>query len=115
MSFGSSLWRGKGKESSKDASKISQLRTISFLSVEGQIFFAVLARRLKAYMSNNGYFSAKRRVLEFSRCLEHTSAISHLNREAKINHGDLTAIWLELENADGPVRHSLIMEAVSLP
>ena len=37
------------------ASKISQFRTISLLSVEGKTFFAVLAKRLTVYMTNNGH------------------------------------------------------------
>lgn len=39
----------------KDASNISKFRTISLFSVEGEIFFAVLAKRLTVYMTNDGY------------------------------------------------------------
>lgn len=65
-------------------------------------FFAVLARRLTAYMSNNGYINTSVRnggVPEFPRSLEPISTIPQLNRNARINHGDLTAVCLVLANA----------------
>lgn len=48
----------------------------------------------------------------FPGCLENTSAITQLFREARIHHGDLTAVWLDLTNAYGSVQHALVMKAL---
>lgn len=55
----------------KDTSKISQFSTVSLLSVAGKVFFAVLAWRLTAYMTNNGYIDTsvqKEGFPEFQGC-----------------------------------------------
>jgi len=73
----------------KNFKHISQFRTISLLNVEGKIFFAILARRLSTYLTTNGYVDTsvqKGGVPGFSGCVEHTSAISQLIREAKVNN-----------------------------
>lgn len=53
------IWRKRMENSQvpkeKDASIISQLRTLSLLCVEGKIFFAVQAKRLRVYMTKYGY------------------------------------------------------------
>ena len=59
----------------------------------------------------NGYIDTsaqKGGVPGFSGCIEHTSAISQLIREANINKTDLTVVWLDLANAYGTVPHQLI-------
>ena len=95
----------------KDSKDVTQFRTISLLNVEGKIFFSVLSRRLSSYLLNNKYIdTAVQRggVPGFSGCIEHTSAISQLIREAKVNQNDLTVVWLDLANAYGTVPHQLI-------
>jgi len=87
----------------------------SLLNVEGNIFFAVLARRLTTYMTAND--SVDRSVQEggipgFAGCIEHTSIISQLIGEAKVNRGDLTVAWLNFANAYGRIPHKLIEEAL---
>lgn len=52
------------------------------------------------------------RVPGFSGCLEHTSVITQLISKARINHGDLTADWLDLANAYGSVLHALFTKAL---
>ena len=55
----------------EDARDISQFRTISLLSVEGKIFFSVLARRMTSYMTGNGYINTSIRkgaIPGFSGC-----------------------------------------------
>ncbi|XP_052257664.1 uncharacterized protein LOC127862512 [Dreissena polymorpha] len=94
---------------------ISQFRTISLLNVEGKIFFAVLARRLTTYLTANKYVDTsiqKGGVPGFSGCVEHTSALSQLIREAKVNQQDLTVVWLDLANAYGSIPHQLIRRAL---
>jgi hypothetical protein len=95
---------------------IEQFRTISLLNVEGKIFFSVLARRMTNYMVDNQYVDTsvqKGGVPGFSGCIEHTSIITQLVSEAKINKKDLTVVWLDLANAYGTIPHMLIQEALN--
>ena len=99
----------------ENSKELNQFRTISLLNVEGKIFFAVLARRLTTYLVANGYIDTsvqKGGIPGFSGCIEHTSTISQLIREAKVNKGDLTVVWLDLANAYGTVPHKLIEKAL---
>ncbi|XP_021365777.1 uncharacterized protein LOC110458420 [Mizuhopecten yessoensis] len=99
----------------KDSKHIGQFRTISLLSVEGKIFFAVLARRMTSYMMTNGYIDTsvqKGGIPGFSGCVEHTSVLSQLIREAKSSRGNLTVVWLDLANAYGSIPHELIEVAL---
>ena len=48
----------------------------------------------------------------FSGCVEHTSVISQLIQEAKVNKKDLTVVWLDLANAYGTIPHTLIEESL---
>ncbi|XP_060608354.1 uncharacterized protein LOC132760383 [Ruditapes philippinarum] len=48
----------------------------------------------------------------FSGCVEHTSALTQLLHEARINQKDLTVVWLDLANAYGSIPHQLILEAL---
>ena len=48
----------------------------------------------------------------FSGCVEHTSALSQLIREARIRNGYLTLVWLDLANAYGSIPHPLISVAL---
>ena len=41
-------------------------------------------------------------------CLEHTSVLTKIIREAKENKGDLTVLWLDLANAYGSIPHKLV-------
>ncbi|XP_021349432.1 uncharacterized protein LOC110466448 [Mizuhopecten yessoensis] len=99
----------------KDSKTVEQFRTISLLSVEGKIFFSILAKRMTAYMVENSYVdtsSQKGGIPGFSGCVEHTSVISQLIREAKQKKGNLTVVWLDLANAYGSVPHKLIEAAL---
>ena len=99
----------------KDSKTVTQFRTISLLNVEGKIFFAVLAKRMTQYLTSNQYIDTsvqKGGVPGFSGCVEHTSALSQIIREAKINQKDLTVVWLDLANAYGSIPHKLIETAL---
>ncbi|XP_069139210.1 uncharacterized protein [Argopecten irradians] len=66
-------------------------------------------------MTENQYIDAsvqKGGIPGFSGCVEHTSIITQLIREAKVNKKDLTVIWLDLANAYGTIPHMLIQEAL---
>ena len=99
----------------KNSKTINQFRTISLLSVEGKIFFSILAKRLTTYMLGNKYVDTsvqKGGIPGFSGCVEHTSALTQLLHEARIDHKDLTVVWLDLANAYGSIPHQLIKTAL---
>jgi hypothetical protein len=99
----------------RDSTSINQFRTISMLNVEGKGFFALLARRTTSFLTANKYVNTsiqKGGVPGFSGCVEHTSAITQLIREAKAGKKDLTVVWLDLANAYGSIPHQLIYKAL---
>jgi len=99
----------------KDSKNVKQFRTISLLSVKGKIFFSILARRLTIYMTTNTYIDTsvqKGGIPGFSGCVEHTSALTQLLHEARINKKNLMIVWLDLANAYGSIPHQLIQEAL---
>ncbi|KAJ8356215.1 hypothetical protein SKAU_G00190090 [Synaphobranchus kaupii] len=98
--FAEGVWIPK----EEDSRRIDQFRIISLLSVEGKIFFSIVARRLADFLSNNGYIDTsvqKGGVSGVPGCLEHTGVVTQLIREARENKGDLTVLWLDLANAYG--------------
>ena len=77
---------------------LKQFRTISLLNVEGKICLAVLARRMTNYMLGNQYIDIavqKGGVPGVSGCIEHTSVLTQIIREAKESKGELAVIWLD--------------------
>ncbi|XP_052237971.1 uncharacterized protein LOC127849292 [Dreissena polymorpha] len=77
----------------KNSKTINQFRTISLLSVEGKIFFSILAKRLTTYMLENEYVDIsvqKGGIPGFSGRVEHTSALTQLLHEARIDHKNLS-------------------------
>jgi len=99
----------------KNSKTVNQFRTIALLNVEGKIFFAILARRLTSFLTENKFIDTsvqKGGVPGFSGCVEHTSAITQLIREAKEGRKDLTTVWLDLANAYGSIPHQLIYTAL---
>ena len=96
----------------EDGSKaITQFRNISLLNVEGKVFLAVLAKRLTSYLIRNKYIDTsvqKGGMPGMSGCLEHTSVLTQIIREARQNKGDLAVLWLDLTNAYGTVPHKLV-------
>ena len=101
----------------KDAKTIGQFRTIPLLNVEGKIFLSVLAKRISVYMVDNGYIDTsiqKAGIPGFSGCVEHTSVLTQLIKEAKEGRKNLSIIWLDLANAYGSVPHKLIDAAMEL-
>ncbi len=99
----------------EDSNELSQFRKISLLSVEGKIYFSLLSRRITEYLLNNKYIDIsvqKGGIPGSSGCLEHTSMISQLLREAKEDKGDLSVVWLDLADAYGSVPHKLVDETL---
>ncbi|XP_052267689.1 uncharacterized protein LOC127869268 [Dreissena polymorpha] len=82
---------------------------------EGEIFFAIIARRLTSFLTGNAYINTsvkKGGVPGFSACIEHTSAITQLVSEAKKGRKDLPVAWFDLANAYGSIPHQLIYTAL---
>lgn len=90
----------------EDSKRIDQFRMISMLSVEGKIFFSLVARWLSDFLSSNNYIDTsvqKRGISGVPGWLEHTGVVMQLIREACENKGDLTVLWLDLTNAYGSI------------
>ncbi|KAK0139991.1 hypothetical protein N1851_023098 [Merluccius polli] len=94
----------------ENSTEIKQLCTISLLNMEGKIFFGILARRLTTFMLDDYMDTSVQKggVPGVPGCLEHTSVISKIIKDAKRNHGDLTVLWLDLTNAYGTIPHKLV-------
>ncbi|KAL7891157.1 hypothetical protein AOLI_G00006330 [Acnodon oligacanthus] len=109
--FAEGVWIPKEEESKT----IDQFRTISLLSVEGKIFFSIVARPLTDYLLRNSYIDTsvqKGGIPKVPRCSEHTGVVTQLIREARENKGDLVVLWLDLTNAYGSIPHKLVEEAL---
>ncbi|KAK7901244.1 hypothetical protein WMY93_018013 [Mugilogobius chulae] len=99
----------------ENSENINQFRMISLLSVEGKIFFSILASRLTEYFLKNKYIDTsvqKGGIPGVPGCLEHTGVVSQLLREARENKGDLVVLWLDLANAYGSIPHKLVERAL---
>ncbi|XP_060603812.1 uncharacterized protein LOC132756698 [Ruditapes philippinarum] len=70
---------------------------------------------MTTYMIENKYIDTsvqKGGIPGLSGCAEHTSALTQLLHEARINQKDLTVVWLDLANTYGSIPHQLILEAL---
>ena len=70
---------------------------------------------MTSYMTDNNYIDTsvqKGGIPGFPGCVEHTSVISQLIQEAKVNKKDLTVVWLDLAYAYGTTPHMLIQESL---
>ncbi|XP_052218246.1 uncharacterized protein LOC127835860 [Dreissena polymorpha] len=79
----------------EDSSTLGQFRTISLLNVEGKIIFAVLSIRMTSYLLLNKYIDTavqKGGVPGVSGCIEHTSVITQIIKEARENKGDIAML-----------------------
>ena len=95
----------------ENASDLSQFRTISLLSVEGKIFFSIVANRLTSYLLANSFIDTtvqKGDMPGDPGCVEHIGVVTQLVREARESKGDLVVLWLDLKNAYGSILHQLV-------
>ncbi|XP_061589349.1 uncharacterized protein LOC133454644 [Cololabis saira] len=95
----------------ESSTTIEQFRIISLLSVEGKIFFSIVARRMTEFLLRNRYIDTsvqKGGVPKVPGCIEHTGVITQLIREAREGKGDLAVLWLDLANAYGSIPHKLV-------
>ena len=99
----------------ENASTLDSFRQISLLSVEGKIFWSVVAKRLTSYFLNNKYVDPsvqKGGISGFSGCIEHTAAITNLIQDAKRGKKDIAIAWLDLAKAYPSIPHKLIYKAL---
>ena len=97
------------------ATSVEKFRTISLLNVEGKLFFALKSERIMDFVLANEYIDTsiqKGGVPGISGCLEHTTIISQLIREAKKEKKSLVVTWLDIANAYGSIPHKLIMRSL---
>ena len=88
----------------ENASDLSQFRTISLLSVEGKIFFSIVANRLTSYLLANSFIDTtvqKCGIPGVPGCVEHIGVVTQFVHEARESKGDLVVLWLDLKNAYG--------------
>lgn len=105
--FAEGVWIPK----EEDSKNIDQFRIISLLSVEGKIFFSILARLLTDFLSSSSYINTsvqKGGISGVPGCQEHTGVVAQLIRGARNNKGDLKVLWLDLANAYGSIPHKLV-------
>ena len=99
----------------ENAKEISQFRPISLLNVEGKLFFGVLARRVRTYLSDNEYINTsvqKDGIQGMQGCVEHSSMVWEAIKTAKEEKRDLHVVWLDLANAYGSIPHDLVQKAL---
>lgn len=97
------------------AKTIEQFRTISLLSVECKAFFKIFSNRLMGFLLKNTYIDIlvqKGGVPGVPGCIEHTSVVTQLIREARESRGNLAVLWLDLANADGSIPHVLEVKGI---
>lgn len=98
-----------------DNSKPGLMRDITVLNVEGRVFWAVFQRRLASFLTKNDYLrtSVQKAFLEkIAGCVEHSVALGEVLRDARERTRQVVIAWLDLRNAYGSVRHSMIQFAL---
>ena len=100
---------------SGDNSKPDLMRDITVLNVEGRLFWSVFQRRLASFVIKNNYLprSVQKAFLEgVAGCVEHTTGLAEAMAEARRKKHQVAVAWLDLRNAYGSVRHSMIQFAL---
>jgi hypothetical protein len=97
---------------SANLSDPSEFRPIALTSTIGKIFFAVVAKRLEKYMTQNKFISQVQKGFkaETPGCffLEHSFAMYEALLDAKLNQRQIVVAWLDLCNAYGSVKHNAV-------
>ena len=93
----------------------SDFRPIALTNCDGKIFFALVVKSVLKHMTKNSFFDLRLQMgflPGVSGCIEHTSLISEALRDARSHQRSICVSWLDLRNAFGSVRHSLIQFAL---
>ena len=94
----------------------SAMRPIALLNVEGRLFFTLMQTRLSRFMLDNKYWDkqVQKGFLEkVAGCIEHSELLVEALLDAKRHQRAICVSFLDLENAYGSVRHSLVQFAMS--
>ncbi|KAJ3614965.1 hypothetical protein NHX12_018534 [Muraenolepis orangiensis] len=95
----------------ENSTQLDQFRIISLLCVEAKVFFSAVSKRLCTYLAENTYIDTsvqKGGISGMPGCLEHTGVVTQFIREARENKGNLSVLWLDMENAFGSIPHKLV-------
>jgi hypothetical protein len=109
------IGRIKLLDKGKGTGKPGEMRPISILNSEGRLFWTVYQERLATYMTGNGYIdrSVQKAFLPgMAGCIEHGTMAAEMFKDAKQRQRQICAIWLDLANAYGSVRHSMVYFAL---
>jgi len=100
---------------SGDNSDPGLMRDITVLNVEGRLFWAVFQRRLASFLVENEYLprAVQKAFLEnVAGCVEHATTLGEALKDARRRTRQVVVAWLDLKNAYGSVRHSMIQFAL---
>ena len=105
------------KVSSPSENKLSDLRPIALLNVEGKLFFSLVSKHLEAHLIHNNKFidnSIQKGCMDkIPGCWEHLSKVWHTLKEARAKKSNLAVIWLDIANAYGSILYKLIVFALN--
>ena len=93
----------------------AEFRPIALGNVGGKLIFTLVQRRLMAHMLGNKYLDRclqKGFIPGVAGCTEHGELLFRALRDAKASHRGICVTWVDLRNAFGSVRHSLIRFAL---
>jgi hypothetical protein len=93
----------------------SLFRPIACLNVENKILWAVVGQTLLSYLLENGYLKDRTQkgfLPNVAGCIEHSATLAEAIRDARRNKKNIVINWLDLANAFGSVKHSLITFAL---
>ena len=93
----------------------ADFRPIALGNADGKVFFTLVQRRLTRYMLDNKYLDRsvqKGFIPNTAGCVDHATLLHTALRNARDTHRSICVSWLDLANAYGSVRHSLIRYAL---
>ena len=99
------------KATTRDRADPAEFRPIALINVEGRLFFTLAEWRLSNYMLANGYMDSqiqKGFLREIGGCVEHSETVYRAALDARTYKRDFVVSWIDLANAYGSVKHSLI-------
>ena len=79
------------------------------------VFFSLVSKAVLRHMLRNSFFDKRLQkgfLPDVAGCLEHSSLLSDALRDARAHQRSICISWLDLKNAFGSVRHSLIIFAL---
>lgn len=81
----------------------------------GKLFFTLLQIRTTTYLIDNRYLNISVHKAFFPKtagCVEHTQTLAHVLKDAQNARKAISAVFIDLKNAYGSVRHALIIYAL---